>query len=512
MICAADTVGVFQIESRAQMSMLPRLRPRNFYDLVIEVAIVRPGPIQGGMVHPYLRRRDGIEPVSYPSEAVRGVLAKTLGIPLFQEQVMRLAVVAAGFTPGEADQLRRAMAAWRRSGQMQQFQLKLVKGMLDRGYSKQFAEQIFRQIHGFAEYGFPESHAASFALLVYASAWLKRYHPAAFCAAMLNSQPLGFYTPGQLVRDAIAHGVEVRPVDVSYSEYDCTLESSDSGIEGLRDSEQRRAPSVSDTSHDKPDSIPQSINPSIPSNWGLHGPALRLGLRLVRGLSRDKVRGLLLERKPSSLCPSVPMFLPQSLSRHTGVSRETLLRLAAADAFRSLGLNRRQALWQILALDNAQLPLFDELPTDEPPITLPEMPLDETVVHDYDAIGFSLNAHPIGLIRTELDEMTTTPHEQLRRMKNGTRVTVAGLVTVRQRPGTARGIVFMTLEDETGIANLVIHPPIWERDKRVAKRKIAVMAEGHVERQGEVIHVIVRRLHDLSQRLRKFAHRSRDFH
>ena len=471
MICKADTVGVFQIESRAQMSMLPRLRPRNFYDLVIEVAIVRPGPIQGGMVHPYLRRRDGIEPITYPSEKVKHVLHKTLGVPLFQEQVMRLAVVAAGFTPGEADQLRRAMAAWRLHGQIEKFQLKLIKGMLANGYSKEFAEQIYLQIRGFGEYGFPESHAASFALLVYASAWLKRYYPAAFCAAMLNSQPLGFYTPGQLVRDAIAHGVSVLPVDVNYSDYDCTLEW------GRGNREQ-----------------------------GTGDPCLRLGMRMVRGLSDEKVRGVVATRREGAI-RSI-----RQLARRPDVSRETLVRLAAADAFRSLGLSRRQALWHILALDDAEPPLFVELEPDESAIALPQMTPDETVVQDYDAIGFSLNAHPIELVRGELNALNVTPNQRLKQMRHGQRAIVAGLVTVRQRPGTAGGIVFMTLEDETGMANLVIRPNVWERNRSVARTKVALLAEGTIERQGEVIHVMVRRLHDLSERLAAVRHRSRDFH
>ena len=524
MICRADTVGVFQIESRAQMSMLPRLKPRNFYDLVIEVAIVRPGPIQGGMVHPYLRRRDGLEEVTYPSDDVRRVLHKTLGVPIFQEQVMRLAVVAAGFTPGEADQLRRAMAAWRRSGDIQKFQIKLIRGMLARGFSREFAEQIYRQIQGFGEYGFPESHSASFAILVYASAWLKRYRPAAFCAAMLNSQPLGFYTPGQLIRDAIAHGVEVRPVDVLHSEWDCTLEESDGVTE-------RRSAEVN--------------GDDDPASWGTRGPALRLGLRLVRRLSQDKAAGITHFRRvsgPSCFHASAPACL-RAFLHHS--SRDTLLRLAAAAAFRSLGLSRRQALWQILALDRddsmrrgglaAHTPsLFAELEPDEPPTELPRMPLEETVVQDYDAQGFSLNAHPIGLVRPELDEIGSrspgaTPRVRivraadLRTLRHGRRAAVAGLVTLRQRPGTAKGMVFMTLEDETGMANLVIRPNVWERERRVARGSAALIAEGVVERKGEVIHVMARRFFDLAGVLHAAApgraslpplarHPSRDFH
>jgi error-prone DNA polymerase len=542
MIGRADTIGVFQIESRAQMSMLPRLRPRNFYDLVIEVAIVRPGPIQGGMVHPYLRRRDGLEPVSYPSPAVESVLRRTLGVPLFQEQVMRLAMVAAGFTPGEADQLRRAMAAWKRGGQIQKFQIKLIEGMLANGYSRRFAEQLYTQIQGFGEYGFPESHAASFALLVYASAWLKRYHPAAFCAAMLNSQPLGFYTPGQLIRDAIAHGVEVLRVDICHSQWDCTLESTGNGAEGIRDQGTEGNIGASPAGRD-------------PSTWGRGGPAIRLGLRIVRGLSEEKLRGLIaaLDADPSlTLRAATAASRPEAAAaehvlkrmRRNGVSRETLLRLAAADAFRSLGLSRRAAIWQILSLSDDDAPLLADLTLDEPPAALPAAPLDETVVSDYDALGFSLNAHPMSLVRAELDGTLHTgklsPTEthpadgknpksqipnpksatrfprvirnaQLRDLRNGRRVAVAGLVTVRQRPSTAKGITFMTLEDETGMANLIIRPEVWERNWRIARTRPALIAEGLVERQGDVVHVMVRRMHDLTAWLTTLRHDSRDF-
>ena len=472
MVCAADTVGVFQIESRAQMSMLPRLRPRCFYDLVIEVAIVRPGPIQGGMVHPYLRRRDGLEPVSYPSEAVRDVLAKTLGVPLFQEQVMKLAVVAAGFTPGEADQLRRAMAAWRRSGQIEKFQQKLFDGLQRNGYSQQFAEQIYAQIRGFGEYGFPESHAASFALLVYASCWLKKYFPAAFCAAVINSQPMGFYTPGQLIRDAQQHGVEVRPVDVNHSDWDCTLEY-----------DARAAAADAAT-----------------------GPAIRVGLRVVRGLSAEKVAGIVAARGAG------PIRSIHQLSRQPGVARDTLVRIAAADGFRSLGFDRRQAVWHILALDDREPPLLAELEPEEPPIDLPTLAAEERVAADYDAQGFSLFAHPIGLIRGELDALKVVPNARLVEIRHRQRVTVSGLVTVRQRPGTAKGTVFMTLEDETGMANLVVWPNVWDRYWRVARGRLALLATGRIERQGEVIHVMVEQLADLTQKLTALRHASRDFH
>jgi error-prone DNA polymerase len=466
MICAADTVGVFQIESRAQMSMLPRLKPRCFYDLVIEVAIVRPGPIQGGMIHPYLRRRQGREPVVYPSEAVRNVLEKTLGVPLFQEQVMRLAVVAAGFTPGEADQLRRSMAAWRRGGQIDRFETRLIRGMLENGYTPEFAAQLYSQIRGFGEYGFPESHAASFALLVYASAWLKCYYPAAFFAALLNSQPMGFYAPAQLVRDARRHGVTVRPVDVNASGYDCRLEPGGPGAE----------------------------------------PALRLGFRLVRGLSAEKVRGIERMQRAGPFCSL------DALVRQGGVSRETLLRLAAADAFRSLGLDRRQALWQILAWRRGDQSLFADQPLFEPTAVLPAMSPQERLVADYEAVGLSLEAHPLELVRAELRQLRVRTAEELKETRQGQRVSVAGLVTHRQRPGTAKGTVFMTLEDETGTVNLIIRPDVWERVRGTGRTGIALLADGVVERQEDVLHVQVRELHDLSVRLGELHARSRDFH
>ncbi len=499
MICAADTVGVFQIESRAQVSMLPRLKPRCFYDLVIEVAIVRPGPIQGGMVHPYLRRRDGLEPVWYPSPAVRGVLEKTLGVPLFQEQVMRVAVVAAGFTPGEADQLRRSMAAWGRGGKIESFQIRLIQGMLANGYPPAFAEQIFKQIRGFGEYGFPESHAASFALLVYVSAWLKRYHPAAFTGAILNSLPMGFYAPAQLVRDALRHGVVVLPVDVGRSGWDCSLEERDRGIEGSRD----RGEDALDRSGTRSQpSIPCPLDPLIPAVV----TALRLGLRLIRGLSAEKVRGIEAAQREGGITSI------HALARRPDVSRETLLRLAAADAFRSLGLSRRAALWEILALDDHPAPLFAEMEPSEPPANLPVMPMDEVVVQDYDALGLSLNAHPIGLVREELTALKVSPCERLLSARARQRIAVAGLVTHRQRPGTAKGLVFMTLEDETGTANLIIRPQVWDRDRRVGRGKVALIAAGVVERVGAVIHVQVTRLSDLSAQIAPVRAKSRDFH
>ncbi|HEY3245416.1 MAG TPA: error-prone DNA polymerase [Phycisphaerae bacterium] len=483
MICAADTVGVFQIESRAQMSMLPRLRPRCFYDLVIEVAIVRPGPIQGGMVHPYLRRRNGEEAVAYPSPDIEAVLKKTLGVPLFQEQAMRLAVVAAGFTPGEADQLRRAMGAWRRSGVIEKFRIKLLTGMKANGLPEEFAQRCFEQISGFGEYGFPESHAASFALLVYVSAWLKHYYPAEFCAALLNSQPMGFYAPAQLVRDAIQHGVEVRRVDVNFSEYDCTLEK-------IANCELRIANCHTD---DAQSSIRNS--------------AVRLGLRQIKGISAAKVTPVVEARQAGGAFGSI-----EQVVRRSGVSRALLARLAAADAFRSLGLDRRAALWQVLSIEDAPLPLFADLERTEAPAPLPPQSLAEQVVHDYDTVGLSLTAHPMSLLREELKAVNVTPAAELRKLRPGMHVRVAGLVLVRQRPATAAGILFITLEDETSIANLIIRPQVYERHRIAARTAVALIADGRIERQGAVIHIQAAHLTDLSERWIRLRSAARDFH
>ncbi|MFH1109217.1 MAG: error-prone DNA polymerase [Planctomycetota bacterium] len=487
MICRADSVGVFQIESRAQMSMLPRLKPRCYYDLVIEVAIVRPGPIQGGMVHPYLRRRSGEEAITYPSEAIRTVLERTLGVPLFQEQAMRLAIVAAGFTPGEADQLRRAMGAWRHNGDIANFRTKLIEGMTGNGLSRDFAERCFEQICGFGEYGFPESHAASFALLVYVSAWLKRYHPAAFCAALLNSQPMGFYQPAQLVRDAIQHGVPVYPVDVNYSGYDCRMANGEWRMAG------RRVPGNGRSGIDGP------------SDWGVGGPAVRLGMRLVKGISRAQVEGI------ESAQRDGPFRSVTDLARRSGASRATLARLAAADALRSLGLNRREAVWQVLALSD-EPPLLHGLEPTEPAPNLPELSMRDVVLADYDTIGLSLNAHPMSLIREDLNRVSVQPNRVLQCCPKGRRLKVSGIVLVRQRPSTANGIVFCTLEDETGNANLIIRPTVYEKYRRVARGAAALIAEGRVERQGEVVHLQVERLLDASEGLAELQGRSRDFH
>jgi error-prone DNA polymerase len=470
MVSRADTMGVFQIESRAQMSMLPRLKPRCFYDLVIEVAIVRPGPIQGNMVHPYLRRRAGLEPIEYPNDAIGQVLEKTLGVPIFQEQAMRLAVVAAGFTPGEADQLRRAMGAWRRPGLIEQFHERLIHGMRQRGLSAEFAQRVFEQLRGFGEYGFPESHAASFALLVYVSAWIKHYHPDVFAAALLNSQPMGFYAPPQLVRDAQAHGVEVRPVDVNFSHWDCTLER-------------------------------QGETPTEP-----HEPrfAVRLGLRQIHGLP-EKAARLLEQARRGGRFRSL-----DDLVRRTGISQAILIRLAKADALRSLKLDRRQALWESLAQEK-EMPLFARCQRQVDLPALPPLGLAAQVRADYDSAGLSLRCHPLAFLRAELDRLRVLRASQLRDWPANRFVRVAGLVLLRQRPGTASGITFVTLEDETGYANLIVHPKVWARYHRTASTARAIIASGALERQGQIIHVIVSRMEDLTVRLGRLRSASRDF-
>ncbi len=481
MICRADTMGVFQIESRAQMSMLPRLRPRCFYDLVIEVAIVRPGPIQGNMVHPYLRRRNGEEPVSYPSEAIRRVLHKTLGIPLFQEQAMRLAVVAAGFTPGEADQLRRAMGAWRRPGVIDQFRKKLLEGMRAKGFSQQYAEAVFNQIRGFGDYGFPESHAASFALLVYVSAWLKHHYPAAFTCALLNSQPMGFYAPAQLVRDVRDHGVEVRPADVNYSDHDCTLQSAGGNAHGLH----------------PVGAAPIAKPPAA---------ALRLGLNMLHGLASAHAEQIERARGDG------PFRSLDDFARRTGFSRAVLSRLAKAGAFGCLDLNRRQALWHALDQDQKQLPLFDTRRVREThQRSLPKMSPAEEVLADYRTTGLSLRGHPLEFLRSALEALNVVPAAALKSRPDAKPVRVAGIVLVRQRPGTAKGITFVTLEDETGTANLIIRPGVWKRYRQAALGATLLLAEGKLQRQGRVIHVLTTKLEDLSGRFSEMASQSRDF-
>ncbi|MFP6776942.1 MAG: error-prone DNA polymerase [Alphaproteobacteria bacterium] len=464
MLCKADTIGVFQVESRAQMSMLPRLKPRVFYDLVIEVAIVRPGPIQGDMVHPYLRRRSGEEQASFPSVELEKVLGKTLGVPLFQEQAMKIAIVAAGFTPEEADKLRRSMATFRRNGLVHTFHDKMINGMVARGYDEAFARRCFSQIEGFGDYGFPESHAASFALLVYVSAWLKCHYPAVFAAAILNSQPMGFYAPAQLVRDARVHGVEVRDVDVNASTWDCTLE---------------------------------------PASASHRGRALRLGFREIKSFPETAAARIVAAREGGYQSIA-------ELYRRTGLSKALLDRLARADAYRSIEFLRRQAAWDIRALDDAPLPLFAGLGGDGESlhpttlgsaIRLPVMSMGEQVLEDYATLRMSLRCHPLYLLRPELEACGVVPCTQLTCLKPEQQVTVAGLVLSRQRPGTAKGVIFMTLEDETGIANLVVWADVFERFRRIVVGARLLVCTGRLQREGLVIHIIARHLEDYSQHL-----------
>jgi error-prone DNA polymerase len=436
MIQRADTIGVFQVESRAQMSMLPRLKPKQFYDLVIEVAIVRPGPIQGDMVHPYLRRREGKEPVEYHDDVLHRILHKTLGVPLFQEQAMKIAIEAGGFSPDEADRLRRAMATFKRTGTIHEYEQKMIEGMVSRGYPRDFAERCFRQIEGFGEYGFPESHAAAFALLAYASSWFKAFYPDVFCAAILNSHPKGFYAPAQLVRDAREHGVEVRPVDINLSDWDCTLE--EDAFDPARVAER----------HGDMRSI-------IEARY-----AVRLGFRQIKGLSKAEMEQLVANRGAGYV--SV-----RDLWLRSGLKKSAITRLAEADAFRSLGLDRRAALWAVQALDEIgpaeRLPLLDRpdlhLTEHEPEMQLPSMPPGMHVVHDYRSLSLSLKAHPVSFLRSQLAAERVIPSERLQILGNGRRVSVAGLVLIRQRPGTARNVIFMTIEDETGVANI----DVWDR-------------------------------------------------
>jgi error-prone DNA polymerase len=631
MVCRADTVGVFQIESRAQMSMLPRLKPRCFYDLVVEVAIVRPGPIQGDMVHPYLRRRSGEEAIEYPDDAIRKVLGKTLGVPLFQEQAMSLAVVAAGFTPGQADALRRAIAAWKRHGnQIAQFGEALEAGMMARGYSRRFATQVFEQIKGFSGYGFPESHAASFALLVYASAWLKRHHPAAFAAALLNSQPMGFYAPAQIIRDARDHGVSVRAVDVHCSRWDTTLErgidlagemarscahgdgaserscrrtqreldeaslrmragrgdglcphgfhlhvrQGGIGIGGLVEHWNERwmplvpAPAVRETApsaeharesaadggpkcapmvrvHSRGRSVavrcdsdaavveeplcaPSAIadpcedrrtdpnsssagpepRPHVPSQ-----PAIRLGLRMVRGLEVDEAHRIVDAIAAHGACASIA-----ELHARSGVGVATLRRLAAADAFGSMGLDRQQAAWQILALRDRERPLWSVPAAEEPERALPDVPELSGIAQDLDATGVSLKRHPISCLRSRLVREGAVPCSWLRderRAPAGRRISVAGVVLVRQRPSTAKGIVFMTIEDEAGTANLILRPKAYARLRSRVRHAVVLLVHGKVERRDGVVHVLVADARDLTAELAEeggdIGEQSRDF-
>jgi len=466
MLCAADSVGVFQIESRAQMAMLPRLKPRCFYDLVIEIAIVRPGPIQGGMVHPYLRRRQGLEAVDYPSQEIKSVLERTLGIPVFQEQVIRLAMVAAGFSGGQADQLRRAMASSGKSGSssgnnptLVQFEQKLTDGMIARGYSLDFAERLYKQIQGFGVYGFPESHSASFALLAYVSAWLKCHHPAAFCCALLNSQPMGFYTPSQLLQDAQRHQIEIRPIDLCYSGWEHSLETS--SLETGNSAE----------------------------------PAIRLGLCLIKGFSHRAA-----ERIVSAVKNSPQRFSSlQDLSRAAGLSQADLALLSSAGALRSLTSNRRQAHWDALAIEDYRPLLESAQDCDSPPAVLSTPSEVEELNADYSSTGVSLGRHPMAILREQSKTLQRCKRTiDLPTMGNRRFVRIAGLVTGRQRPGTASGVIFLTLEDETGNSNIVVWTTVQERCRKALLKGSLLMVKGVVETDGNVVHVIAQELTDCS--------------
>jgi DNA-directed DNA polymerase III PolC len=466
MLGRADSVGVFQVESRAQMSMLPRLKPTKYYDLVVEVAIVRPGPIQGGMVHPYLKNRADPSKVTYPTPALESILKRTLGVPLFQEQAMQIAIDAAGFKPEKADKLRRAMATFRRSGTIHKLKSDFIDGMATNGYDRAFAERCFKQIEGFGEYGFPESHAASFAILVYDSSWVKHYYPEVFAAALLNSQPMGFYAPAQLVRDAREHKVEVRPPDVNASDWDCTLE-----------------PSTSNRC------------------------ALRLGLRQIAGLAEADIKRMVEHR-------TEPYRDPADLWRRSGLTKRQIIALARADAFASLGLSRRDVLWAVRGFSDAPLPLLDG-PTEardlEPAVTLPTLTLGEQVVDDYGAISMSLRTHPLALLRPRFSDRGVAPTAVLEHSKNDDVFTLAGLVLVRQRPGTASGVVFVTIEDEHGIANLVVWPRVFEDHRRIVMGSRLLGVRGRVQREGLVIHLVAEQLWDWSAELDSISEID-DFH
>ncbi len=481
MIARADTVGVFQIESRAQMSMLPRLNPRCFYDLVVEVAIVRPGPIQGGMVHPYLRRRQGLEPVVYPRDEIRPALERTLGVPIFQEQVMQIAMLAAGFSGGEADALRRAMAAWRRRGGLEPFEQRVVDGMMARGYDRDFAEAIFRQIQGFGEYGFPESHAASFALLVYVSSWIKRHEPAAFLAALLNSQPMGFYAPAQLVRDAREHGIEVRGVDVLLSEVESTLE------ERTADDDLRLQ------------------------------PAVRLGLNRVRGLPIVAAERIVAARSMRREERGVDRFAFDSvedLAREAGLDARALQALAQADALRALAGHRAQAHWEAAAV-RPMPKLLAEARFDEMPARLPALSEAREIVADYRALGIPMGRHPLALLRERLSRHRVSTSEALRAFPDGRLARASGLVTHRQRPDTASGTIFVTLEDETGTVNVIVWPDVFERHRSAVLASKLMTVYGRWQRDaetnGEVRHLIAQKVVDHSQWLGELEVSSRDF-
>jgi error-prone DNA polymerase len=472
MLQIADTIGVFQIESRAQMSMLPRLKPECFYDLVIQVAIVRPGPIQGDMVHPYLRRKQGLELASYPDDAIKEVLERTLGVPIFQEQVIKLAMVAAGFSGGEADQLRRAITSWGRNSKLLTFEEKLTQGMIERGYNEDFARRLFEQIKGFGGYGFPESHSASFALLAYISAWLKRHHPAAFVVGLLNSQPMGFYSPSQLIQDARRHGVTVLSIDVNHSDWDHQLLDS-------RSAQQNQ-------------------------------PALRLGLRLVRGLSRQGAQRVVEARQRN------PFRQISHLRQWAALNKRDMEALADADALQSLSGHRHQSQWQIMALEQPKPLLRDEQYQNasyfDDGVQLPAPQIAEEVLSDYRATGLTLRAHPLSLLRDRAPFNRCKRHTDLASIGHKRFVRIAGLVTCRQRPGTASGVLFLTLEDETGNSNIVV----WERTQQHFRQALMngklLLVNGIVDTKDNVTHVIAGALYDYSHELDNLSVRSHDFY
>ncbi len=469
MICQADTIGVFQIESRAQMSMLPRLKPREFYDLVIEVAIVRPGPIQGGMVHPYLKNRQDPDSAVYYSDALKTVLERTSGVPIFQEQVMQIAMVAAGFTGGEADDLRRSMAAWKRKGGVTKFYDKITRGMDERGYPKEFAERICKQIEGFGEYGFPESHAASFALLVYISAWIKHYEPAAFLACLLNSQPMGFYSASQLVQDAKRHGVEVRPPDVVISDWDCTLEE-------------------------------------VPGNeQGQGQPVVRLGLRQLKGLNEGAAERL------AEVRAIKPFDDVDDLRRRAELTVDDLHALARANALVTLSGNRRQAAWQVAGMQ-AMPALLKDAPIEEEAITIPAPSEGQEILSDYANLSLTLRRHPVALLRERLSKMRLVSAAQLQASPAHKAARACGMVTMRQRPHTAKGTLFMTLEDETGNINVIVWPVLFEKQRKQILNARLMAVYGTWQREGAVTHLVAQHIVDHSELLGSLTIEERNFH
>jgi error-prone DNA polymerase len=492
MICRADTVGVFQIESRAQMSMLPRLRPREYYDLVIEVAIVRPGPIQGGMVHPYLKRRQGTEPVTYPNAKVKKVLQRTLGVAIFQEQVMQLAVEAAGFTPGESDQLRRSMAAWKRTGTLEKLKERLFEGMKKEGFDPAYADQIYKQILGFGEYGFPESHSASFALLVYISSWLKHYEPVAFTCALLNSQPMGFYSPSQLTQDLRRHGGTILPADVCISDVECSIEP----LDAVSTPQRGETPPIDDAYI------------GLPPHFGflpMSQPALRLGLCLVKGLSDAGAKRLVAARAQRAFDGV------DDVARRAALNRHDMQALAAAGALASLSGHRRHALWDVSGIE--KMPALLDGSSIDDGVAVLEVPSEgENIVADYSSLGLTLGRHPLALLRGRLQRQRMSTAAQLRTLPHGQIARVTGLVTGRQRPGTASGVTFVTLEDETGMINVIVWRDLGERQRKELLRSNLLTVYGTLEREGDVVHLIAARLYDQTALLGNLVTRSRDFH